>query len=83
MGMFDYVEITVKCPNCNVKINPFQTKEKDCFLRTLNFWEVDYFYAGCKNCETYIEFTLSHRPNRKLSLKDYNMSAYKPSEEEE
>jgi hypothetical protein len=56
MGMFDWVNLKMKCPNCGEEINRFQTKDYDCELKTRNPLETNYFYGGCENCETWITF---------------------------
>lgn len=75
MGLFDDVIFEMKCPKCNEEVDGFQTKDGACALHTINFWEVNNFYAPCFHCDAWIEFTIKHRerPNRKLTIKDYNM----------
>jgi hypothetical protein len=46
MGMFDYVNVSMKCPKCE-KTLEFQTKASDCLLDLVDATAVDYFYAYC------------------------------------
>lgn len=74
MGVFDYVKFECDCPKCGEKVDDFQTKDGPCCMLTVEFYEVDNFYSYCPKCETWIDFTLYNRPNRKLTIKDYNMT---------
>lgn len=56
MGMFDYIRYEMECPVCKHTIKGFQSKDKDCELEMLDFWEVDYFYSVCDYCGTFVEF---------------------------
>ena len=47
MGMYDYVELNVKCPICgNTIINTFQTKDFDCVMDTYHLG--DKVPANCR-----------------------------------
>ena len=59
MGMFDYVNYEVPCPNCGVEISSWQTKDDCCCLTMLEPWQVKYFYAICGNCKTWIDATVN------------------------
>jgi hypothetical protein len=89
MGLFDYVNFKMKCPKCKRIIDGFQSKDGPCLMYTLEFWDVEHFYAQCLNedCRAWIEFTLKrsekgHRPNRKLTLRDYSKKFEFPTKEE-
>ena len=73
MGLFDDIDFEIECPNCKTKMDDFQSKDGQCLMHTLKFWEVNNFYAGCPECNTWVEYTLKNksRPNRKLTIKDY------------
>lgn len=71
MGMFDDIKFEMNCPKCKTKLDNFQSKDGCCLLIELDFWEVNNFYCGCHNCNTWVEFTLKERPNRKLKIEDY------------
>lgn len=57
MGMFDYINYEMDCPECGARVSDFQSKDGPCALDTLEYWEVDYFYASCENCRAWVEFT--------------------------
>lgn len=62
MGMFDYVNVKMPCPNCGKVHKSFQTKEG---LRTLDTIEPDglgCFYSYCE-CGAWIEFS-RHEPEK-------------------
>jgi hypothetical protein len=56
MGMFDYVDYSCKCPNCETRVTGFQSKGYRCVLATIPPWKVDNFYAPCDNCGSWIRF---------------------------
>lgn len=54
MGMFDYVDVTIKCSKCGEKVQGFQTKDHECGLHNLKFEDLnegDEFYSYCAKCE--------------------------------
>ena len=59
MSMFDYVYVTVKCPNCGEDVDGFQTKEAGCTMEHLHWSEVNYCYTACEHCDCWIELTLN------------------------
>ena len=62
MGMFDYVNVMIDCPNCTETLKDSQTKSHDCLLSVLDSTEVDYFYTYC-DCGEKITFERnSNRP---------------------
>jgi hypothetical protein len=71
MGMFDYIRFKVKCPLCGTLVQDFQSKDGQCLLETLEYWQVDNFYSYCNNCGNSIEYKLEER--RKIPLKDYSV----------
>ena len=84
MGMFDDVKLEIKCPECGEVVNRFQSKDGECVLAELDFWEVDNFYDYCEKCGAFIEFTLKDAGYRKLqevrksfTLADYDMHVRK------
>ena len=65
MGMFDYVDFTIPCPNCGTTVTDFQSKDGDCELQHLTVKELIEqsdgnvrFYSNCPNgsCNMWIEF---------------------------
>lgn len=73
MGMYDNIDYTMKCPLCGHFMLGFQSKDKDCTLSKLEFWQVDNFYTHCDNCEAWIEFNLKDEARKKLKIEDYEM----------
>ena len=56
MGMFDYVNVSMPCPNCGDEHKSFQSKEGRCDLGLIEPDGLDCFYSYCK-CGTWIEFS--------------------------
>ena len=57
MGMFNYVDFECVCPVCHSKVDGFQTKDGDLRLDTVKPKSVSNFYAPCRKCGCWIEFT--------------------------
>ena len=57
MGMFDYVHFEMDCPTCGEKVNSFQSKDSNCFMETIEPDTLQNFYAPCRKCQSWIEFT--------------------------
>ncbi len=73
MGMYDDIETPkIACPVCGKILTGFQSKDGDCSLSALQFYQVNNFYTSCKNCETWVEFNRKIPPKSPLS--DYEMS---------
>ena len=70
MGMFDYINLEIKCPNCGGAVSGFQSKENGCMMTTLEYWEVNNFYSGCEKCGCEIEF---NRKSQQVPLTKYNV----------
>jgi NMD protein affecting ribosome stability and mRNA decay len=84
MEMFDWVKFRVPCPKCGREVENFQSKDGDCLLEELDFWQVDNFYSYCDNCEATINYTLNNDIREKirtiienirkaLTIKDYDL----------
>jgi len=69
MGIFDSVNFKIKCSECGNVIDDFQSKDGDCLLNTLEFWEVDNFYSFCPTCNKRIEFTLKTEVSDRIRKK--------------
>lgn len=54
--MFDYVKLKTKCPDCGSEVSGYQTKDLDCSLSEVNFWECTRFYSSCDKCHSWIEY---------------------------
>ena len=73
MGMFDYINIAVKCPNCGEEMSGFQSKDGRCSLGHVEFWEVDYFYDSCQECNTWVRFQIKENVRKELPITAYEM----------
>lgn len=74
MGMFNRVNIKIKCPYCDREVDNFQTKDGDCLImKTVEFWEVSNFYDSCYGCGAWIEFQRKTKP---VDISEYHMKAY-------
>lgn len=71
MGMFDYVNFKMQCPNCGRETENFQSKDGKCWLETVEPDTVDEFYTMCR-CDTWIEFsrvsTIENKKHREIQL---------------
>ena len=59
MGMFDLIKLKTKCPECGSEISGFQSKDGDCMLDCLEFWQVNNFYSSCDHCNTMVNYSLN------------------------
>lgn len=57
MGMFDYVNAEIECPNCGRSVFGFQSKDGACIMQTVDPNCVSNFYSSCAGCKTWIEFS--------------------------
>ena len=73
MGMFDWVNYAMPCPQCGVIVDEFQSKGGPCGMETIDFWEVDNFYAFCDQCGAWIEFKLKDK-RPPLPISAYSMT---------
>ena len=79
MGMYDDIIFEDTCPTCGSKVTGFQSKDAECNLDKLNYWEVRNFYAPCRKCKTWIEYDLEgERP--RIPLKRYKKTIEEPAE---
>lgn len=77
MGMFDYVNFEINCPVCSSKVTGFQSKDKNCDLLCLEFWQVDNFYSSCDKCGAWIEFNIKEEVRKRFTINDYEMNIRK------
>lgn len=73
MGMFDWVNIKLPCPKCGKEIEGFQSKDGECLLDCLEFWQVDSFHSYCNNCKAAVEYTLKKDTQKKIRESIENM----------
>lgn len=71
MGMFDYVKVGgVHCPDCDVPLTGWQTKDSDCTLDTIkDLSQLRRFYTTCPECDEWFEFRLP----RARALTDFDL----------
>ena len=79
MGMFDYVNFNVACPECGANVGNFQSKDRECSMDTISPCEVFNFYAPCE-CGAWIEYTrpITHN-NKTMSEKEVLAMGFKRS----
>ena len=70
MGMFDYVNVSIKCPQCSNIIQDFQTKDRENNMIILEVEEVNNFYSFCTVCKYSIEFIRKEKIKRLINLDD-------------
>ena len=71
MGMFDYVNFKMPCPNCGAGVDGWQTKDSTCSLELVEPDGLMRFYASCPECDAWLEFsrpTPQHYPDRREPL---------------
>lgn len=57
MGMYNWVDFEIECPNCGGKIDSFQSKPWNGKLERLDPWNVEEeFHDGCDQCGAWIEY---------------------------
>lgn len=66
MGMFDWIKIKLPCPKCGREIGGFQSKDGECLLDCLEFWQVDNFYSYCNDCKAMVTYTLNDDKKEKI-----------------
>ena len=71
MGMFDYVNFKMPCPECGHEIRDFQSKDGECYMETLELSEVFRFYGSCDKCNLWVEF--NRRPGS-VVIGDFDMN---------
>ena len=56
MGMYDIVDIAIKCPLCGSILRQFQTKDLGRHMDLVSMSRIMNFYEICDQCNTWIEF---------------------------
>lgn len=59
MGMYDFVRVPAalcKCSSCGGTLKNWQSKDRECQLGEVQWWEVDNFYTHCDNCGNWVEY---------------------------
>ena len=65
MGMFDYVNFKMPCPECGKEVTGWQTKDTSCDMNEVEPDVTNNFYAPC-DCGCWIEF---YRPSHQNKQK--------------
>ena len=74
MGMFNYVDYQMNCPECSHSITDFQTKDESIVslcMETVTLNQISRFHGSCDNCGLWINFFLK-RP-KEVSIDDFEM----------
>ena len=61
MGMFDYVNFEMPCPNCGTLLTDFQSKDAECTMDKIEPDGIGNFYCLCK-CRHWVEFSRPRPP---------------------
>lgn len=56
MGMFDYVNFKMPCPQCGEEVGNWQTKSTDCTMDTVDPQACSSFYSRCEKCKLWFDF---------------------------
>jgi hypothetical protein len=72
MGIYNLVNFQINCTVCNTLIRQFQTKEGDTMFTTVEFTEVNNFYAICPYCQSWVEFFYAPEGHER-TIEDYKM----------
>jgi len=73
MGMFNWVNLKIKCPNCGEVVSGFQTKDGELSCTTVEYERVNDFYSDCEKCGCWIQFT--RKPVGGI-LKDFDIKVF-------
>lgn len=77
MGMFDHITLKAPCGSCGKEIDGFQSKDSNCVLDHLNFWEVDNFYTNCNSCGSWNSYSRKDK-RQPLPLTAYELHITPP-----
>lgn len=64
MGMFDWIRFEDACPNCDAKLECFQSKDGYCVSESVKPHKVNTFYTSCHSCNAWIEYYKGHREKK-------------------
>src|SRR5687767_491212 len=71
MGMFDWVNFKMPCPECGAEMTGFQTKDTDCSMAEVEPDATNNFYSGCEHCGAWVEISRNQardKPKREVPL---------------
>ena len=84
MGMFNWVNYQMNCPECGHLVTGFQTKDESLvslYLENVEINQIGKFYSECDNCGLWIEFILKRPPN--ITIDDFEMKTTRFNTKEE
>lgn len=58
MGMFDYVDFEMSCPDCGALLKDWQSKDRECNLEILPVTTVEHLMTSCDTCYTSVHICL-------------------------
>lgn len=64
MGLFDYVNVSMPCPECGTMLPEFQSKDRVCQMETVEPDALMNFYTNCQQCKEWIQFARPSAPIR-------------------
>lgn len=70
MGLFNYINFEMDCPQCGDVVRDFQTKDGYCCMDMVEIEAVTNFYARCRKCNYWIVFTRIPPPPEPLERKE-------------
>ena len=84
MGLFNWVNYEMECPECGHLVVGFQTKDESLvtlYLEKVEINQIGKFYSECDECGLWIEFSLKRPPN--ITIDDFEMKTTRFNTKEE
>ena len=85
MGLFNWVNYEMKCPECGHLVTGFQTKDESqipLYLETVEVNQIlSKFYSECDNCGLWIEFFFKTPPNITIDNFEMKTTRFRTKEE--
>jgi ribosomal protein S27E len=72
MGMFDYVNVSIKCPECGGDTTS-QSKDGDCLMDLIDPTQIAWFRIYCNDCRTVATFSRPPRVDQKARSTPYSL----------
>lgn len=79
MGMFDNVKYEAPCPKCGAVQTEWQSKDGNCFLETLEPWQVSHFYCMCRKCGQWIDASVDAEVEKTVTVKKCDVTLTMPN----
>ena len=61
MGIFDYVEYEMHCPDCGSVLRNFQSSSEECTMAHLKPRDVSHMYDMCLSCKAFVAVSIQRR----------------------